>query len=169
VSKRAGSVLALVIALTHVVGTAPDFEALGREVVTELSTGAFERVVARFDEKMVAALPREKLEAAWDMVVDKMGAFKSVTTVRIREAPANKAYHLAELDCAFEQGPVGIRLAFNEEQKIAGLFFVPIKPPVAELRRHVDTKKRGEYERRRILFRRTPRSAPPRLRVEMAL
>src|ERR1700752_3065560 len=110
--KCTGSVLALCIALTCVTSAAPDFEALGRETVAELSAGAFDTVVARFDQKMTAALPREKLAAAWQTIVGQVGAFKSVTAVRLQDVSA-QGVHVVELTSAFEKGPLNIRLAFN--------------------------------------------------------
>jgi hypothetical protein len=45
-SKPAGCVLAFCIAMTCVMSAAPDFEALGRDTVGELTAGAFKSVTA---------------------------------------------------------------------------------------------------------------------------
>ena len=128
--KRSGCVLVLLAVLNGIITAAPDFEALGRDTVAELAGGAFDKVVARFDEKMAASLPREKLAEAWQTVVDQAGAFKSVTSVAIKEVPT-PALHVVVLTSAFEMRPVNIQIAFRDNGSIAGLYFLPVKPPVA--------------------------------------
>ena len=123
--------MALIAMLTGVVTAAPDFEALGRETVSELATGAFDKVVARFDQNMMAALPREKLESAWRTIVRTAGSFKSVTSVRIEPVPA-KGVHVVWLRSAFENMPLNIQIAVNDEGRIAGLYFLSVIVPVAE-------------------------------------
>ncbi len=117
----------LLVAAVCSVAAAPDFEAIGRDVVTELSSGAFDKVVARFDQKMSAGLPREKLAATWDTLIKQVGSYKSVTSARVFAVPA-QSVHAVDLTTAFEKTPFVIRLAFNDEGKIAGLFFLPSKP-----------------------------------------
>ena len=130
ISILTGSILAILMTLTSVVIAAPDFEMLGRDAVSELASGAFDKVVARFDPKMAAGLPREKLAAAWQAIVGQAGPFKAVTSVRIQSVPA-QGVHLVELTSTFEKTPLNIQIAFNDEGKIAGLFFLPVKPPAA--------------------------------------
>jgi dienelactone hydrolase len=128
--KAARAILPFFMLFTCVVNGAPDFEALGRDTVSELATGAFDKVVARFDQKMTAGLSREKLAAAWQTILGQAGSFKAVTAVRIQDAPA-QGVHIVVLTSAFDNGPLNIQVAFNDEGKIAGLFFLPVKPPVA--------------------------------------
>lgn len=129
--KLARSILSLVMLLTCGITAAPDFEALGRETVSELATGAFDKVVARFDQKMTSGLPRKKLEAVWQTIVGQAGAFKAVTSVRIEPVPAQNV-HLVVLTSAFENMPLNIQIAFNDEGTIAGLFFLPVKSIAAD-------------------------------------
>jgi hypothetical protein len=118
---------AMVALLQGTLAAAPDFEALGRATVSELADGAFDKVVARFDAKMTAGLPREKLAATWEAVVGQVGAYKAVTSVRIQDLPAQAA-HVAVLSTEFEKTSIYIQIAFNDEGKISGLYFLPVKP-----------------------------------------
>lgn len=129
--KHLRSVVALLVLLSCVVTAAPDFESLGRDTVSELATGAFDTVVARFDQKMTAGLPREKLEAVWQTILGKAGPFKAVTSVRIQSVPA-EGVHVVVLTSAFENMPLNIQIAFNDEGRIAGLFLLPVTPMAAE-------------------------------------
>lgn len=121
--KLTRTIVSLLLVATCSLTAAPDFEAIGREVVQELSAGAFEKVVARLDQKMAAGLPREKLAAAWDQVISQIGAYKSVTSARVIPVPA-QGVNAVDLTTAFEKTPFVIRLAFNDEGKIAGLLFL---------------------------------------------
>ena len=125
VRKGASALVALALAASAAVA-APDFEALGRDTVSELAAGAFEKVVARFDQKMAASLPREKLAAAWDTVVDQAGPFRSITSVRLQDVPA-QGLHVVMLTSAFEYRPVNIQIAFRDDESVAGLYFLPVK------------------------------------------
>ncbi len=116
-------IISMLLIATCGVTAAPDFEALGRETVSELAAGAFDKVVARFDQKMAAGLPREKLAAVWEQVTNQIGAHKSVTSVQIIPVPA-QGVTAVDLTTAFEKTPFVIRLAFNDDGKIAGLFFL---------------------------------------------
>jgi len=129
-SDLAISCLVCVVVAGVALAAAPDFEALGRETVAELSTRSFDKVIARFDEKMTHGLPREKLALAWGSVIGQFGEFQSITTVRVREVPAQGVY-VVELTSAFEKAPLLVRLAFNDAGRIAGLFFLPVPAPTA--------------------------------------
>ena len=109
---------------------APDFDALGRTVVDELVARSFDKVVARFDQKMSAALPKDKLAGLWEGLAGKVGPFKSVTAVRIQDVP-NQPAHVVDLTSAFEKMDLVIRVAFNDEGTIVGLFFKPATAPGA--------------------------------------
>ncbi len=119
--------VSLVLVATCTVSAAPDFEALGRDTVSELVAGAHDKVVARFDQKMTAALPQEKLTAVWNGLLQQAGAYKSITAARVFAVPAQNVTAV-DLTTAFERSPLIIRVAFNDEGKIAGLFFLPSKP-----------------------------------------
>ena len=120
--------LLLVVGMWSAVSAAPDFEVLARDTLAELSSGAFDKVAARFDGKMTAGLPREKLVAVWDGLVGQAGAFKSVTSARVFDVPA-QSVHVVDLTAAFENAAIIVRVAFNSEGRIAGLFFLPPKTP----------------------------------------
>ncbi len=122
-SKLTHVIISILLVAPYGVTAAPDFEALGRETVSELAAGAFDKVVARFDQKMTAGLPREKLAAIWAQLTSQIGAHKSVTSVQIVPVPA-QSVTAVDLTTAFEKTPFVIRLAFNDAGKIAGLFFL---------------------------------------------
>jgi len=106
--------------------SAQDFEAVAREVAHELAGRQYDKVVARFDATMTSAMPLEKLQSFWDDTLAQAGAFKAVTGVASGEL---QGYHVITLTCAFEKAPLNLRLAFDKDGKIAGLFLRPVAAP----------------------------------------
>jgi hypothetical protein len=106
---------------------AQDFEALGRELVQELSTRQFDKVEAHFDERVAAALPVEKLTATWDGLLGQVGAFRKITGTRAEE---QQGYHVVFVTCEFEKTALDAKFAFDSRGRVAGMFFVPSRPKV---------------------------------------
>jgi len=121
----AATALALLATMTLEL-RAQDFEVLARDVVQELSARQYDKVEARFDATMAAAMPLEKLQSFWDATLAQTGAFKAVTGVTSAEL---QGYHVVTLACAFEKAPLNLRFAFDKDSKIAGFFLVPAAAP----------------------------------------
>jgi hypothetical protein len=96
--------------------------ALARTVINDLATREFARVVARFDAKMAAALPEDKLAATWTQIVSQVGAFKAVSDVAV---DAVGEYRRANATTVFEKGSLLLILVFDSSQKIAGFSAKP--------------------------------------------
>lgn len=114
----------LTFALTG--GPADSPESLARAVVAELAARNFDAVVARFDATVAAGLPRDKLAATWDGLVAQVGAFQRVESAAVQ--PSGKVVAVS-LTCRFEKRRFDVRLAFDGQKKIAGIFFLPSQEP----------------------------------------
>jgi hypothetical protein len=121
----AAAVLALLSALTLEL-SAQDFEALAKDVARELAARQYDKVEARFDARMASGMPLEKLQSFWDATLGQVGPFKSITGAASAEL---QGYHVVMLNCAFEKGPLNLRLVFDKESKIAGFFLLPLAAP----------------------------------------
>jgi hypothetical protein len=75
---------------------------------------------------MASAMPLEKLRSFWDSTLGQAGPFKAVTSTASAE---QQGYHVVTLTCAFEKGPLNLRLVFDKDSKIAGFFLVPLAAP----------------------------------------
>ncbi len=106
--------------------SAQDFEALAKDVTQELAARQYEKVEGRFDSRMASAMPLEKLQSFWDATLGQVGALKAITKVAPSE---QQGYHIVVLTCAFEKGPLNLRLVFDKESKIAGFFLAPAAAP----------------------------------------
>jgi hypothetical protein len=97
--------------------------------VEMLASGDFAGATKRFDATMSAAMPSEKLRAVWMALNAQTGAFKGQTGVRTEKV---KQYDVVFVTCAFEKAVLDAKVVFNSAGQIAGLFFVPGRPPAAE-------------------------------------
>ena len=104
---------------------AQDYEALGRELVQNLAARQFDKVEARFDDRVAAALPVGKLSATWDTLLGQVGAFRAITGTRVEE---QQGYHVAFVTCEFEKASLDTQFAFDSAGRVAGLHFVPTRP-----------------------------------------
>jgi dienelactone hydrolase len=116
-----------VLMMSMVVGEAGavevDERAAARSVVGEFSRHAFAEVALRFDDKMRAMLPVEKVEQAWLGLENRSGKFTKITEVA--EPPPVMGYRRVAVTCAFERGSWILQLAFDAQHRMAGLGFVP--------------------------------------------
>lgn len=106
---------------------AQDYEALGKELTQNLAARQFDKVVARFDERVAAALPLAKLSATWDALLSQVGAFRGITGTRAEE---HQGYHVVFVTCEFEKANLDAQFAFDSSGRVAGLHFVPSRPKI---------------------------------------
>lgn len=117
----------LIIAVSAVSAQTPDLQAQAKTIVTDLAARNFNKVEARFDAGMAAALPVSKLEASWDSVVAVAGPFKSIISARQNET---QGYQIVIVTCQFEQAQWNARVVMDGKGQVAGLFFAAM-PPMA--------------------------------------
>lgn len=90
--------------------------------VDSLSRREFQQASANFDETMKRGLPPQKLEQVWENLITEVGLLKEQGDVRIQQAGE---YRVVDISCAFEHGARVVRVSFNREGQIAGVFFLP--------------------------------------------
>lgn len=90
--------------------------------VRQLAAGEFETASERFDATMRRVLQPEKLQQTWEAVLAQQGAFQQVGTVRSENVQAFVAVFVT---AEFARGKLDVKVVFDAEDRIAGLFFVP--------------------------------------------
>ena len=99
-----------------------DFVQRAEDFVTLLAQGDFTNAVVDFDSTMKTAMSPSELEKAWASLIGQVGAFKK--QVSTREAK-EMGFDVVYVTCDFEKSPLNIKVVFNAEKKISGLWFVP--------------------------------------------
>jgi len=92
----------------------------GKEFVSLLADGKFEEAAARLAPTMAAAMPPAKLEEAWKSL-SSFGAYESQSGVR---SAKEQGFDVAYVTCAFEKGSVTVKVVFDQDGEVTGLWFV---------------------------------------------
>ena len=110
-------------------GTGGSFDARAEQVVTDLNAGDFSDVAAEFDATMSSQLTADDLALAWKTYQDLLGSFQSAGQptsvmrgdITVEQVPVQLA-----------QSPGEVRVSFNPDGTIAGLFFLRPGVPVPD-------------------------------------
>jgi hypothetical protein len=97
-------------------------ETLARELLSNIAAGRFDAAEKNFDARMREALPPAKLEAFAAQLAMQAGKFKSVRSVKLS---TDEGYRVVTLVSDFEKIVLDVRVVFDKESKVGGLFFTP--------------------------------------------
>ncbi len=94
-----------------------------KEVAVALDKNELDPVLAQFDDAMQKALPKASLEKTWGLIHKQMGSLKQTGKSRqVKTAP----YEVVFVECEFERGKLELKLVYDEANKIAGMFMLPV-------------------------------------------
>lgn len=100
----------------------PELDRLATEFIELLVAEDFTAAVATFDDAMASALPAADLAATWQQVTAQAGAYEEEI---LRRQESSGGYDAVVVTAQFEDSPLDIRVVFDAERRIAGLFFQP--------------------------------------------
>ena len=121
-NSSAWLLLAVLSAASAALAQNPDYEALGRGLVTQLSARQFDKVEAQFDDQMKAALPVAKMPEVWDSILAQVGAFKGIAAAKVLQKQGLAA---AFVTCEFERATLDAQIYMDSRGQVKGLFFAP--------------------------------------------
>lgn len=93
----------------------------GAEFVTLLADGEFEEATTWLDPTMSAAMSSAKLERSWRSL-SRMGAYRGQAGTR---TATERGFEVVYVTCSFEDGLVDVKVVFDQQGKVGGLWFVP--------------------------------------------
>jgi len=99
-----------------------DLETAARYFTNLLAAGNYTEAAAMFDPQMAAAFPVAKLKATWEEVTRNVGALQGIKEVRMAQ---EAGYRIAYVACDFARNPLDMKVVFDAQGRIAGLWFVP--------------------------------------------
>jgi fermentation-respiration switch protein FrsA (DUF1100 family) len=114
--------MSLVLLLLLATGPPPDRTAEARRFVDQLARGDFAGATAMYDDAMRAALPEPRLREAWSAVNAQAGPFQRQEGARVERAGA---YQTVFVTSRFEKTALDIKVVFDDNGRVAGLFFAP--------------------------------------------
>lgn len=99
---------------------------LASEFVSYLVKDNYAVAGGMFDATMRKALPKDKLEQTWQALLEQVGAYIREADKRTEEI---EGYDVVYVTAEFENAFIDIKVVFNSERRIAGLFFQPAQGP----------------------------------------
>jgi len=100
---------------------------IARDFIDELNRGDFAAAFARFDETMKEALSEDKLKELWQQLILQVGEYQSELSVRTE---SKDIYSAVIITSQFSKTPLDVRVVFDLQGKIAGLFFTAVQAQV---------------------------------------
>lgn len=99
-----------------------DLADAGGQFVHLLAKEDFAAAVVQFDPTMTKALPESRLRATWQDTVKQLGPFQKQLKTRTRE---QAGYHVAMVTCQFERGALDVKVVYDAQNQVSGLWIVP--------------------------------------------
>jgi fermentation-respiration switch protein FrsA (DUF1100 family) len=96
-----------------------------RDFLYELKSGDFSAGFLRFDDTMKKALPEAKLKEVWEQLLVQVGEYQGETNVRTE---TKSGYQIVILTSQFAKALLNVRIVFDTQGRISGLFFQPAQP-----------------------------------------
>lgn len=96
-----------------------------RAIFAMLVKRDFAAAAATFDDRMLQALPAEKLGQLWTAVVTQTGAFQTIVSARVE---ARGAFQAVILRASFERADTNFTFVLGTDGRVAGLFLSPADP-----------------------------------------
>jgi len=124
---RRAALLASVALLMAGSAAAQSGDSLARALAEDFFAGRFAPMAARFDDRMAQAMPEEKVTDLRVRLVSQVGAFQAITGTRTEDT---KGYHIVFVTCRFEKMTLDMKVVFDSSNRVAGLSFLPLPPPV---------------------------------------
>jgi pimeloyl-ACP methyl ester carboxylesterase len=104
---------------------------IAADFIQLLHQGEFAVATKNFDAAMSKVLPVAELKKTWEKLLADSGAFKKHVTGRLE---TSGKYEIVYVTCEFAKMKLDARIVFDEENKIAGLFFKkPLPTGVEEI------------------------------------
>ena len=114
---------------------------LAKEFVQLLVEGRFTKAAENFDTTMKNALPAEKLEQTWKSTTSLAGVFGKQLGTRTEKFLGSDIIYVT---CQFEKGPLDVKVVYNADKQISGLFFVPVPQQILQKYQESQTKSSNE-------------------------
>ncbi len=114
----------------------PEQIAMAIALVDAFAKGDYAAAGKNFDKVMEKALPADRRKELWEKLVKQVGVYKKRTGTRVEAREANQfppdtgrrvekvgKYDVVIVTCQFERMTLDVRVVFNDDKQVTGLFF----------------------------------------------
>jgi uncharacterized protein len=110
-------------------GAATDeLAALAKQFIELLAREDFANAVKNFDATMTKLIPEANLRELWTTLKAQAGAYKKPLATRTEKV---SNYDVIVVTCEFEKMPIDVKIVFDNQKRISGLFYLPVEKPKA--------------------------------------
>ncbi|MBD1938781.1 alpha/beta fold hydrolase [Microcoleus sp. FACHB-68] len=102
-----------------------NLQTLALQFVELLVQEDFAGATGNFDSQMQASFPPDKLRETWTAITGQVGKFEKTAGIRSEK---DGEYDIVFVTSEFEKATLDIKIIFNSNQQIAGLFVTPTQP-----------------------------------------
>lgn len=103
-----------------------DFTSKAREIVEKLKQKDYAGILAEFDAAMAKMLDETRLKATWEQLTSHTGNIQRQVSAT-REVKG--LHQMISVLCEFEKAFLIIKVTFDKDGRVAGLFFAPAEQP----------------------------------------
>lgn len=118
--------IVLIVIIAGFLSHATESEKAAKDFVDLLVQEKFEDAAMRFDATMTKMLPTKRLQQIWKDLLAQMGAFQQQQSVRTEKLGP---YTVVLVTCKFANVLLDVKVVYNKDQQVAGLYFAPATPP----------------------------------------
>ncbi|MBN1233123.1 MAG: DUF3887 domain-containing protein [Candidatus Coatesbacteria bacterium] len=99
-----------------------DITALAKKVANAVIKDDYDAVSGYFDDEVKKGLPKDKFSEASNGLKSRLGGFKNITKInQLKQGD----YDVVLVTTEFEKATIDIKVVFNKNKQVAGLFFLP--------------------------------------------
>ncbi len=122
--KRIFTTILIASAFLPAYGQEPaEKQEVAKEILVHFRNGALEDIVAHFDGTMKEHLTTGQLASLWKGIQQQYGSFENVEKTW---SESRDGYIIVVQQCNFKNKPLLFNLTFDNESKIAGMYFRPV-------------------------------------------
>ena len=125
ISKRILTTILIASAYLPSYGQDPsEKQEIAKEILTHFRNGSLEDIVAHFDGTMKEHLTAGQMASIWKGILQQFGSFENVEKTWTE---ASDGYIIVVQQCNFKNRPLLFNLTFDNDNKIAGMYFKPVQ------------------------------------------
>jgi uncharacterized protein len=103
-----------------------ELTAMAKQFMDSLAREDFATAAKNFDATMTKALPETKLRELWAALNAQAGAYQKQLATRTEKIGT---YNAVFVTCEFARMSLDAKVVFDNQQRISGLFFLPVEKP----------------------------------------
>ena len=103
-----------------------DIHQSAEKIVAAFGKSDFDAIVAYFDDTMKKTLPANKLKLTWMQATITNGAFQTAD-LSDKKVSTSEKFDIIEVPFKFKRNQLKLRLVFNKDGAISGMFMLPIE------------------------------------------